>query len=96
MWAFYKAPAIWKPNPRPTPVRVLDPIEGANKSRMLKIEAATRASNAISEPDRALDGKIAATTATTRPSIKYLTRRVTISLKSKEVSILYYKKRKTI
>jgi len=77
-----------KPVPRPKPVLVLAPMDGANKSRMLKMDAATNASNAISEPVNDLEGKIAATTATTKPSMRYFTRRVIISLKSKEVSIM--------
>lgn len=56
---------------------------------MLKMDAATSARRAISDPVKDLEGNIAATIATTKPSIKYLTRRVIISLKSKEVSIGY-------
>lgn len=77
-----------KPALSPTPVRAEAPIEGDTRSRRANTEAAVRASSRISSNERDLEGRIAATMATTRPSREYLTRRNIISWVSKAKDIL--------
>lgn len=64
-------PTRLAPTPKPAPCLAEMPIEGANRSRRLKVAAATNPISTTSSMFFFLDGKLNATVDTTRPSSRY-------------------------
>jgi len=81
-------PNSLKPAARPAPWRTLPPMEGATKSRMENMAAAVTPRRTILSMDSGFSGRMEATMPTTKPSTKYLTRRVNISWTLKLYSIV--------
>jgi hypothetical protein len=68
----------------------VEEMDGASTSRRAKMDAAVSARRSTSSIFRDLEGRRYATTATTRPSIRYFTMRVRVSCTSNEELIVFY------
>ena len=72
-------PTKFAPNPKPAPCLAVTPTEGLTASRMAKTTAARTARVATSSNGSAFLGIKIAAAAITRPSMRYLIMRLTIS-----------------
>ena len=82
-------PTRFAPKPKPAPWRADAATLGINVSKIENVVAATKPKSKISSIDKGFLGKIPATKATTRPSNKYFTARLTKSITSTFPDILY-------
>ena len=82
IYAMRIPPTKLLPSVKPAPFLALDPMDGMNTSRMLKVAAAVRAIIKISSTLSAFLGINMAQMATAKPSTKYLITRFASSFKS--------------